>query len=83
MENRKNNELEVIMRDSNQIKLRENELKNKINYLQNHYDELKFEVSKLKQDNQILKYDRDNITKQLEEYDLYVKIYKEKVSNNH
>lgn len=34
----------------------------------------------MKQDNQILKYDRDNLTKQLEEYDLYVKTYKEKVS---
>ena len=79
MENRKNNELEVILRDSNQSKLRENELKNKINFLQNNHDEFKFENSKLKQDNQIVKYDRDNLTKQLEDSDLYVKTYKEKV----
>jgi len=69
----------VILRDSNQCKLRETELKNKLSFLQNNYDELKFETSKLKQDNQILKYDRDNLTRQLEEYDLYVKTYKEKV----
>jgi len=72
----------VILRDSNQCKLRETELKNKLSFLQNNYDELKFETSKLKQDNQILKYDRDNLTRQLEEYDLYVKTYKEKVKLN-
>ena len=72
----------MILRDSNQCKLRETELKNKLSFLQNNYDELKFETSKLKQDNQILKYDRDNLTRQLEEYDLYVKTYKEKVKLN-
>lgn len=67
------------MRDSNQMKLRENELKNKLNFIQNNYEEIKFEESKLMQDNQALKYDRDNLTKQLEEYDIYIRNYKEKV----
>ena len=61
------------------MKLRENELKNKLNFIQNNYEEIKFEESKLMQDNQALKYDRDNLTKQLEEYDIYIRNYKEKV----
>ena len=51
----------------------------KINFIQNNYEEIKFEESKLMQDNQALKYDRDNLTKQLEEYDIYIRNYKEKV----
>jgi hypothetical protein len=78
LEFRKNSEIDLLMRDIQSNKLKENELKNKVAYLEEENAEVRFENNKLKQENYISNLDCEHLGKLVEESNFAVKSAEEK-----
>jgi chromosome segregation ATPase len=78
MEYRKNSEIDLLMRDIQAMRIRENEFKTNIAGLEEECSELKFENNKLKQEVYTLNLDCEHLTKLIEDSNFAVKSANEK-----
>jgi hypothetical protein len=67
MENKKNLEIDLLMRDIQNISSRENELKERINLIQVELSSLRFENNKMRLELNVKTMDNDHMHKQIEE----------------